>query len=161
MRDEKNVNLNLKVNGKSYVLDVPDNMTLLEVLRDRLGLLSVKQGCGKGECGACTVILNGAAVTSCVVLAAQAQGADILTLESLAKDGELHPLQQSFMDEGAVQCGFCTPGMIMASKALLDEKPNPTEQEIKEAISGNLCRCTGYVKIVKAVETAAKKMAKE
>jgi aerobic-type carbon monoxide dehydrogenase small subunit (CoxS/CutS family) len=128
---------------------------LLEVIREKLELTGTKEACSLGECGACTVILDGKAVNSCLVLAVEAKGKEILTIEGLRQNGELHPLQKAFIDEGAVQCGFCTPGMILSAKALLDKNPDPDEDEIKEALAGNLCRCTGYVKIVKAVKTAA------
>jgi carbon-monoxide dehydrogenase small subunit len=147
--------LELKVNGEDYTLEVEPHRMLLEVIRDDLGLTGTKLGCGGGECGACTVILDGKAVKSCLMLALDAEGKEIWTIEGLAKGGELHPLQQAFVERGAIQCGFCTPGMIMASKALLDENPRPTEQDIKDALAGNLCRCTGYVKILEAVSSVA------
>jgi carbon-monoxide dehydrogenase small subunit len=143
----------MKVNGDEYTLEVETHRTLLEVIRDDLGLTGTKLGCGGGECGACTVILNGKAVKSCLMLAFDADGKEILTVEGLAGEGKLHKLQQAFVEHGAIQCGFCTPGMIMASKALLDENPHPSEQEIKDALAGNLCRCTGYVKILEAVSS--------
>lgn len=145
--------LEMKVNGDEYTLEVETHRTLLEVIRDDLGLTGTKLGCGGGECGACTVILNGKAVKSCLMLAFDADGKEILTVEGLAGEGKLHKLQQAFVEHGAIQCGFCTPGMIMASKALLDENPHPSEQEIKDALAGNLCRCTGYVKILEAVSS--------
>ncbi len=145
----------LTVNGERVEVTVGPWVTLLEVIRDKLELTGTKEACSLGECGACTVILDGKAVNSCLVLAVEAQGKEILTIEGLRKNGELHPLQQAFIDEGAVQCGFCTPGMILSAKALLDKNPEPNEDEIKEALAGNLCRCTGYVKIVKAVQNAA------
>lgn len=150
--------LNLKVNGTDYTVSVKADMTLLEVLRDKLHITSPKVGCNTGDCGACSVILNGKLVKSCVTNAMSAYGQEVLTVEGLAKPGELHPLQEAFHKNAASQCGFCTPGMIMASKALLDSNPNPTEPEIKEALSGNICRCTGYVNIIKAVKEAAIKM---
>ena len=137
--------------------EVRPNKRLVDFLRDDLKLTSVKEGCGEGECGACTVIFNGEPVTTCCMLAGQADGAEIITLEGLAKDGELDVVQQTFMDAGAVQCGFCTPGMILTAKALLMKNPHPTREEIKAAMSGNLCRCTGYAKIITAVEDAARK----
>ncbi len=143
--------LNLKVNGEEYALEVEPHRTLLEVIRNDLELTGTKLGCGGGECGACTVILDGKAVKSCLMLALDAKGKEIWTIEGLSKIGDLHPLQRAFVERGAIQCGFCTPGMIMASKALLDENPHPSEQEIKDALAGNLCRCTGYVKILEAV----------
>jgi carbon-monoxide dehydrogenase small subunit len=147
--------LELKVNGEEYTLEVEPHRTLLEVIRDDLELTGTKLGCGGGECGACTVILDGKAVKSCLMLALDAKGKELWTIEGLAKGGELHPLQRAFVERGAIQCGFCTPGMIMASKALLDENPRPTEQDIKDALAGNLCRCTGYVKILDAVSSVA------
>jgi len=125
-------------------------------LRDDLGLTGTKEGCGKGECGACTVLIDGKPVNSCLMFAYQANGSKVTTIEGLEENGELHPLQEAFVEEGAVQCGFCTPGMIMAAKAILDANPKPTREEIRQGISGNLCRCTGYVKIINAIEAAAK-----
>lgn len=149
-------NIALRVNGKLYQVEIEEDMRLLDLLRDKLGLIGVKEGCSEGECGACSVIMDGKLVTSCLVMAFQADGTDILTIEGLQnEDGTLHPIQQAFLEEGAVQCGFCTPGMILATKALLDKNPEPTEAEIREGISGNLCRCTGYAKIVSAVMKAA------
>jgi carbon-monoxide dehydrogenase small subunit len=150
----------MKVNGDEYTLEVETHRTLLEVIRDDLGLTGTKLGCGGGECGACTVILNGKAVKSCLMLAFDADGKEILTIEGLAREGELHPLQRAFVEHGAIQCGFCTSGMIMASKALLDENPHPSEQHIKDALAGNLCRCTGYVKILEAVSSVPRSMEK-
>ena len=132
--------------------------TLLDWLRLNAHATGTKEGCGEGDCGACTVILDGKAVNSCLVLAIQANGSEVLTIEGLAENGKLHPLQQAFVDKGAIQCGFCTPGMILSAKALLEEKPNPTELEIRTALSGNLCRCTGYQKIVEAIDESAKVM---
>ena len=148
--------IELKVNGESYEIAIAPYRTLLEVLRENLGLTGTKEGCDLGDCGSCTVLMDGKPVQSCLVLAIAAQGKDILTIEGLATEGKLHPLQQSFVDHGGIQCGFCAPGMIMSAKALLDRKPSPTEDEIRKAISGNLCRCTGYAKIVEAVEAAGK-----
>ncbi len=148
----KTIEIRLTVNGKQISLSVPANKRLLDVLREDLGLTGTKEGCAIGECGACTVVMNGQAVHSCLVLAVQADGAEILTVEGLAPEGELHPLQKSFLEHGAVQCGFCIPGMLMSSYALLQEKSHPDEREIKEAIAGNLCRCTGYKQIIQAVE---------
>lgn len=144
----------LRVNGEDYEIFTDSWKTLERVLRDDLGLTGVKEGCNTGNCGVCTVLIGGKAVKSCLVLAFQAQGKDILTIEGLSKSG-LHPLQQAFIDHFAIQCGFCTPGMVLAAKAFLDENPNPTEEEVKLSLSGNLCRCTGYVKIVEAILTAA------
>ncbi len=147
--------LNIRVNGVDRQVLTYPNRTLLEVLRDDLGLTGAKEGCGTGDCGACTVILDGRAVNGCLVLAPEADGCRVETIEGLAVEGRLHPLQQAFVDHGALQCGFCTPGVIMAARALLETVPNPTRQEIRAAIAGNLCRCTGYVKIVDAIEAAA------
>jgi len=150
------VKINFNLNYEDVTVEVDSKKRLVDMLREDLGLTSVKEGCGEGECGACTVILDGKAVTSCTVLAAQVDGCSVITLEGLSKNGELDKLQESFIKAGAVQCGFCTPGMILSAKALLMEKPNPTREEIKRAMAGNLCRCTGYVKIIEAVELASK-----
>lgn len=150
--------IQLTVNGEVYDVSVKPNQTLLDVIRDRLGLTGTKKGCDTGQCGSCTVLLEGKPINSCLVLAVEAHGKDILTVEGLAKNGQFHPLQEAFVQGGAVQCGYCTPGMLLSAKALLDENPNPTEEKVKEAIAGNLCRCTGYVKIVKAILTAAEKI---
>jgi len=149
--------LKLRVNGEDYELYAEPWHTLLDVLRNELGLTGTKQGCDTGYCGACTVLIDGKAVKSCVVMARQVQGRDIVTVEGLSRDGELDPLQQAFIDKFAIQCGFCTPGMLLSAKALLMENPHPSEDEIKEAIMGNLCRCTGYTKIVEAIRAAAEK----
>jgi len=146
----------LKVNGQEEELLVKAKTLLIDLLRDELGLTGTNKGCGAGECGACTVIMNGNAVNSCQVLAADADGADITTIEGLAQDGTLHPLQRAFVEEGAIQCGFCTPGMIMVAKDFLDKNPHPSEDDFRNAISGNLCRCTGYVKIVNAIRKVAR-----
>ena len=153
--------ISLSVNGKEYELAAASNKTLTQALRDDLGLLGTKEGCGVGDCGACTVIMDGKPVNSCLILAVQAVGSEITTIEGIAGMGGLHPIQKAFVDLGAIQCGFCTPGMILYAKGLLDSKPEPTEREIREALSGNLCRCTGYQKIVEAVQEAAKTMKKE
>jgi len=147
--------IQLTVNGELAEVAVDPNRTLLQVLREDLGLTGTKHGCGLGDCGACTVILDGQPVNSCLVLAVQANGSDVLTIEGLAENGKLHPLQQAFVEKGAIQCGFCSPGMILSAKALLDQNPKPTEKDIRMALSGNLCRCTGYQKIVEAVQAAA------
>ncbi len=147
--------IQLTINGQPVEAAVEPNRTLLQLLREDLGLTGTKHGCGLGDCGACTVILDGQPVNSCLVLAIQANGREVLTIEGLAENGKLHPIQQAFVNKGAIQCGFCTPGMILSAKALLDANPKPTEQEIRMAISGNLCRCTGYQKIVEAIEEAA------
>lgn len=149
-------NIELKVNGKVHKVEIEEDMRLVDVLRDKLGLLGTKEGCGEGECGACTVIMDGETVASCLVMAFQAEGKEITTIEGLGDEKKLHPIQKAFLDEGAVQCGFCIPGMVLSAKVLLDKNTSPNKNEIKEAISGNLCRCTGYNKIVKAVEKAAK-----
>jgi carbon-monoxide dehydrogenase small subunit len=147
--------LELKINGELYQTEAEPCRTLLEVLRDNLGLTGTKRGCDEGDCGACTVLLDGKPVAACLVLAIEARGKDILTIEGLATNGKLHPLQDAFIKYGAIQCGFCTPGMILAAKALLDRNPRPTKDEIKEAIAGNLCRCTGYIKIIEAIQAVA------
>lgn len=150
------IKIKFTVNSEEREIVTEPTRTLLSILREELGLTGTKEGCGKGECGACTVIMDGNPVPSCLVLACQLDGCEITTIEGLSEDGNLDPLQKAFIEEGAVQCGFCTPGMIMSAKALLMRNPSPTEDEIKEAISGNLCRCTGYTKIVKAIEKASK-----
>ena len=143
--------LHLKVNDEVYELETPANRTLLDVLRDDLELMGTKQGCGNGECGACTVLLEGQPVNACLMLALQADGQTVTTIEGLSAGGTLHPIQEAFIAHGAVQCGFCTPGMVLSVKALLDKNPTPQEVEIREALTGNFCRCTGYQKIVEAV----------
>ena len=148
------ISINLKVNNKACQLNVDDSLRLVDVLRENLGLTGTKEGCGVGECGACTVIMNGEAVCSCIVLAGQLQNANIETIENIEKSNTLSRLQELFLKNGAIQCGFCTPGMLMSAKALLDKNPNPTEAEIKEALEGNLCRCTGYIPILNAVREA-------
>jgi carbon-monoxide dehydrogenase small subunit len=150
--------IELRVNGETHEVSVKPNETLLDVIRYRLELTGTKKGCDTGQCGSCTVLLDGKPVNSCLILAIEAREKEILTIEGLAKNGQLHPLQEAFIQEGAVQCGYCTPGMLLSAKALLDENPTPTEEEVKEAIAGNLCRCTGYVKIVTAIMTGAVKM---
>jgi carbon-monoxide dehydrogenase small subunit len=144
--------IQLTINGQPTEAAVDSNTTLLQFLRDDLGLTGTKHGCGLGDCGACTVILDGRPVNACLVLAVQARGREVVTIEGLEEDGKLHPIQQAFVDKGAIQCGFCSPGMILSAKALLDENPKPTEMDIRTAISGNLCRCTGYQKIVEAIQ---------
>jgi len=148
------------VNGERHRLRVGTNESLLQVLRDRLGLTGTKEGCAAGDCGACTVIMDGRAVLSCLIMAFQAAGRPITTVEGLAEGGRLHPLQEAFVEHGAVQCGYCTPGMLLSAKALLDADPKPDRETIREALAGNLCRCTGYHKIVDAVEDAAGRMGK-
>ena len=151
------VSIELKINGEIHAVSIKPNETLLDVLRDKIGLTGTKKGCDTGQCGACTVLLDGKPVPSCLMLAIDVKNSEIVTIEGLAQNGSLHSLQEAFVNEGAVQCGYCTPGMILSAKALLDQNPNPTEGEIKEAISGNLCRCTGYVKIIQAISSAAGK----
>ena len=150
--------LELKVNGQLYEVFVEPWRTLAEVLREELGLNGLKVSCDTGNCGSCTILINGRAVKSCLMLVPQAKGKEILTIEGLATDEGLHPLQKTFIEHFAVQCGYCTPGMILKAKALLDENPDPTEEEIRASLSGNLCRCTGYVKIVEAILAAREKM---
>lgn len=148
--------LKITVNGKSYCEQIPAHLRLLDFLRETLGLTGTKEGCGEGECGACTVIMDGKTVDSCLVLAAQCQGKEIITIEGVAaEDGTLHPVQEAFLEVGAVQCGYCIPGMVLSAKALLDAVPHPTDAEIKETVSGNLCRCTGYDKMFEAVRMAS------
>ena len=147
--------LTLTVNGKIYEVAVEPHRTLVEVLREEIGLTGTKVGCGEGDCGACTVLLDSKAVNSCLVLALQANGREVTTIEGLADGDTLHPIQGAFIKHGAIQCGFCSPGMILSSKALLDKTPAPTEEEIRTGLAGNLCRCTGYQKIVEAVRDAA------
>lgn len=148
--------ITLTVNGSPEVVTVPSHMTLLEMIREELALTGTKNGCASGECGACTVMLNGEPVNSCMVLAVEADGASVTTVEGLAHDHQLDPLQEAFAESGAVQCGFCTPGMLISSKALLLRTPDPSDDEIREALVGNLCRCTGYVRIVDGVKQAVK-----
>lgn len=150
--------IQLSVNGQTHDLVVRPERTLLDVLREELGLTGTKRGCDMGACGACAVLLNGRPVGSCLTLAVEASGHEIVTIEGLAEGGVLHPVQEAFVEHGAVQCGFCTPGMILVVKALLDERPEPEDGEIVEALSGNVCRCTGYVKIIDAVRAAARRL---
>ena len=150
--------INLKVNGESHAIEIDTKDLLLQVLRENLGLTGTKEGCGTGECGACTVLVDGEPVNSCLYLAVRADGKTVVTIEGLAEGGRLHPLQQAFIDQAAVQCGFCAPGMLLSAKALLDRNPRPTEREIREGIAGNICRCTGYVKVVKAMKQASEMM---
>ena len=145
------------LNRKSVELEVPPHWTLLKLLREKLGLTGTKEGCGIGECGSCTVLLDGVPVNACMVLAPKVEGKEVETIEGLGTRESLHPLQKSFIEHGAIQCGFCTPGILMSSKALLEEKSNPTREEIKEAISGHLCRCTGYHQIIEAIEALKNK----
>lgn len=150
--------ITINVNGKQKRFDVEPHTLLLNLIRDEMSLTGTKYGCGIGECGACTVLLDGDAVLACMMLAVDADGHRVDTVEGLSDGNKLHPIQQAYLDEGAVQCGFCTPGFIMSTKALLDKNPNPNEAEIREYLNGNICRCTGYVNIVKAVQSAAVKM---
>jgi carbon-monoxide dehydrogenase small subunit len=155
----KSIRISFEVNGQQVSVDSLPNRTLLEVLREDLGLTGVKDACGgEGECGACTVIMDGKSVNSCMVFIGQVSGRAVETIEGIAKDGVLHPLQRAFVEAGAVQCGYCTPGAIMAAKAFLHENPYPTDEQIREGLSGNLCRCTGYVKMIEAVRRAAEQM---
>jgi len=152
-----NRTINFILNGKPTQVEVPPHWTLLRLLREKLGLTGTKEGCGIGECGACTVLLDGMPVNACLVLAPKAEGREVQTVEGLGSEKSLHPLQKSFIDHGAVQCGFCTPGILMSSKALLEKIPYPNREEVKEAISGHLCRCTGYHQIMEAIEALEKK----
>lgn len=146
--------VNFKINGTPIHTSIEPNISLLTFIREHMGLKGTKEGCGAGDCGSCTVLVNGETVNSCLMLAVEADGKEILTVEGLAKNGEIDPIQQAFIDEGAVQCGYCTPGMLMSTKAILDKNPEPSEEEIKKGLSGNLCRCTGYKQIVNAVGRA-------
>lgn len=150
-----NHRITIKLNGEFEVVDVPSNLTLLQMLRDRLARTGTKNGCNAGECGACTVLLDGEPVNSCMVLAVECDGAEVVTVEGLASDGILDPIQQTVIDHGGVQCGFCTPGILISARALLDRDPDPSEESIREALVGNLCRCTGYLRIIDAVKEAA------
>ncbi len=154
----KRVPISLVVNGEEVFVDVEPRQTLLEVLRDELNLTGARRGCEENFCGACTVMLDGVAVHSCSVLALQAQGRKVTTIEGLATNGQLHPLQEAFVEHGALQCGYCSPGIILSALALLSEEPRPTEEKIRDSLVGNTCRCTGYVKIVQAIQSAAVKM---
>ena len=147
--------INITVNQKKYELAIETNMTLADMLREELKLTGTKKGCGLGECGACTVLLDGKPVSSCLVLAIEADNKEVTTIEGIETEKGLHPIQQAFVEKGAIQCGFCTPGMVLSAKALLDENQHPDEQDIRKAISGNLCRCTGYQKIVEAVQSVS------
>ena len=151
------IDITININKKNYKLSVEPDLLLVDLLRDHIGLTGTKKGCEIGECGACTVIMNGKTVNSCLVLAVQADGAEIITIEGVANNGDLHPVQQAFLEHDAVHCGFCTPGMVLSVINLLDHNPDPTEFEIREAIAGNLCRCTGYQQIVEAVQSVIDK----
>jgi len=150
--------IRLTVNGKDYEMQVKPSATLLDVIREDLGLTGTKEGCGVGECGACTVIMEDKAINACIVLAVEANNKNIITIEGLAGDEKLHPIQEAFMEVGGLQCGFCTPGMILSAKVLLDKNKTPSDQEIRKGLEGNFCRCTGYTKIVESVKAAAQKM---
>jgi len=150
-----NKKIRVTLNGKRTDLDVPAHRLLLDLLRDEIGLTGTKEGCGTGDCGACTVLLNGKPVNSCLIFSGELDGADIVTIEGLKIGPELHPVQKAFIQDGGAQCGYCTPGMLMMAKSLLDENPDPSDEEIRFALAGNLCRCTGYAKIVQAVQDAA------
>lgn len=152
--------IKLTVNGDEYEVAVEPNRSLLDVLRDDLELTGTKKGCETGDCGACTIILDGKPVNSCLILAVAANGKKVLTIEGVAQAGKLHPIQETFIQYGAIQCGYCTPGMILSAKALLEENPRPTEWEVREGIAGNLCRCTGYVKIVQAILAASEEISR-
>jgi carbon-monoxide dehydrogenase small subunit len=151
--------ITVTVNGALERIDVPANMTVLQMLRDKLALTGTKNGCEAGECGACTVLVDGEPTNSCMMLAVEADGREVMTVEGMAPEGQLSPIQQAFVDHNAVQCGFCTPGMLVSAYGLLRRNPNPTEEEIKQALVGNLCRCTGYVRIIQAVQAAATQFA--
>jgi carbon-monoxide dehydrogenase small subunit len=151
--------ITVTVNGALERIDVPANMTVLQMLRDKLALTGTKNGCEAGECGACTVLVDGEPTNSCMMLAVEADGREVMTVEGMAPEGQLSPIQQAFVDHNAVQCGFCTPGMLVSTYGLLRRNPNPTEEEIKQALVGNLCRCTGYVRIIQAVQAAATQFA--
>jgi carbon-monoxide dehydrogenase small subunit len=151
----------MKVNGNRVNVEIPPDRMLVDLLREDLGLTGTKKGCERGECGACTIMMNGKALLSCLIPALKADGCDILTVEGIAQRDQLHPLQEAFWEEGAVQCGYCTPGMLLSAKALLDENQEASIEEIRTAISGNLCRCTGYIKIIRAIQVASEKMKKK
>ncbi len=148
----------LKINGDIHEVLISPNQTLLEVLRDKLGLMGTKRGCDLGACGSCSVLLDGQVALSCLLLAVDAVGKEIVTIEGLSESGDLHPLQQTFVEVGGLQCGFCTPGIVMTAKAILNEEPKPTEESVKKKMSGNLCRCTGYKKVIEAVMTTSERM---
>ena len=155
------ISINLMVNGKAYSIKTSYKRTLLDLLRDELGFSGIKDGCHEGECGACTVLCDGAPMNACLILAGQADGHHIQTIEGLGSNGDLHPVQKAYIQSGAVQCGFCTPGFILSSVALLERNPDPSDGEIKEALAGNICRCTGYTKIIDAVKAAAEELKNE
>ena len=159
MTKANRVTIQFTINGEKKELEIPAGLTVLELIRDRLALKGTKEGCGIGECGACTIVVDGRVVNACLMFAAQLDGREVLTVEGLAQSGELHPIQEAFAEKHSVQCGFCTPGLLMSTSALLAERPRPNRSEIVKAISGNLCRCTGYHSIMQAVEAAAEKQA--
>lgn len=161
MKSYEHIPIKFTINGEQVSLEVAADETALQAIRGGLNLKGTKEGCGIGECGACTIVVDGKSMNACLMLAAQLQGREVLTVEGLAKNSELHPIQQAFMDHHAVQCGFCTPGLLMSSHALLEENPNPDRQEIRDGIAGNLCRCTGYQQIVTSIEAAAQRLGKE
>jgi len=152
--------IKVKVNGKNFELSVKPNELLLNVLRDKLGLSGTKYGCGTGDCGACTVLINDEPMLSCLTLAATVDGAEVTTIEGMATNGKLHPIQEAFVKHGAIQCGFCIPGIVMMAKSFLDENPSPTDEEIKESLKGHMCRCTGYVNIIRAIKAASLEISK-
>ena len=156
--DERKIKV--KVNGKNFELSVKPNELLLNVLRDKLGLSGTKYGCGTGDCGACTVLINDEPMLSCLTLAATVDGAEVTTIEGMATNGKLHPIQEAFVKHGAIQCGFCIPGIVMMAKNFLDENPSPTDEEIKESLKGHMCRCTGYVNIIRAIKAASLEISK-
>ena len=156
----KSVTIEFTLNGAKTKVTIPPNITLVRMLRSELGLTGTKIGCNKGECGACAVLIDGKSINSCLVLAPQVDGREVITIEGLEKDGTIHPIQEAFIEEGAIQCGYCIPGMVISAKALLDNNPAPNDDEIRVGISGNLCRCTGYTKIINAIRSAAKKLQK-
>ena len=160
MEKMEKITVNMNVNGKDVSVSIMPYARLLDVLREDLFLTGTKEGCGVGECGACTVLVDGESVNSCLTLAASMEGRKIVTIEGIAADDELHPIQQALLDHHALQCGFCTPGLVMSAKALLDANPAPSEDEIKVAISGNICRCTGYKQVIEAIEDAAERLQK-
>ncbi len=159
--EAKMITVKIKLNGQEYERTIPSHMMLIDYLRKEHQLTGTKQACGSGECGACTVLMDGKPIYSCITLAIQASGRTVETIENLSKGDELHPIQEAYLDAGAVQCGYCTPGIIMSTKALLDKDPHPKEECTKEALAGNICRCTGYHQILEAVDIAAEKMSKE
>jgi aerobic carbon-monoxide dehydrogenase small subunit len=160
MQTDESIQISFRVNDKEVRVHVDPDELLVDTLRNKLGLTGVKKGCGEGECGACTVLMDGMPVVSCLLPSVKAEGRNITTIEGISKNDSLHPLQQAFLETGAVQCGYCTPGMILSAKSLLDRKPNPSNQEIRDALSGNICRCTGYKQIEEAVKLAAETLSK-